>query len=262
MAPTSPIEPPRLSRLERLLQAMRPIYRHDLPNQLVIIQGLIQLLEMDEKDRLSEQGRDYLTRLSRVSRKALDMSRFLKEMTRLMTIDERASPIELPRFMEEVRAEARLLWPEVRFELSSDFEVDTVVGWPRLLNLALGEITRGVIACCPRGVYPLQWITRRLSEGVELRLVYNLGSFPCDRLLDVSERPGDDSKDPMRDLASLDRSAAHPALVSPQAQNWQERLEFALVREMVAAWDGSFTLEVDSAHGVFAFFFPQRSFHG
>lgn len=260
MAPTSPIEPPGLSRLERLLQAMKPIYRHDLPNQLVIIQGLVQLLEMDEKEHLSEQGRDYLTRLSRVSRKALDMSRFLKEMTRLMTIEERATPIELPRFMEEVRAEARLLWPEVRFELSSDFEVDVVLGWPRLLNLALAETTRGVIANCPRGVYPVKWITRRLYEGIELRLAYNLGSSPCDPIKDGI--PDGAAKDSLRDLASLDRSAAHPALVSPPAQNWQERLEFALVREMVAAWDGSFTLEVESAHVVFAFFFPQRPLHG
>src|SRR6266568_1263535 len=49
---------------EQLLASFRQAMGHDMPNHLVAAQGLVRLLEMDEKERLSPAGREYLGRLT------------------------------------------------------------------------------------------------------------------------------------------------------------------------------------------------------
>src|SRR5947209_3364292 len=57
----------RLEQVERLLACFQKAVGHELPNELVAIRGLVQVLEMEEEERLDAAGRDYLHRLAAAS---------------------------------------------------------------------------------------------------------------------------------------------------------------------------------------------------
>ncbi len=59
----------RLDQLEQLRASLQKALGHDLPNQLVAVQGLVKLLELEEGERLTEEGRDYLVRLAAAARR-------------------------------------------------------------------------------------------------------------------------------------------------------------------------------------------------
>jgi signal transduction histidine kinase len=56
-------------RAERILHAMKQTINHDLPNAMVALKGMMQLLLAEESERLSPAGRDYLQRLGGISQR-------------------------------------------------------------------------------------------------------------------------------------------------------------------------------------------------
>jgi hypothetical protein len=70
------------NRSDRLLRTMRPVLSHDLPNQLVALQGLLQMLELDEAASLGAPAQETVFRLQRVARRTCEMARFLREVER------------------------------------------------------------------------------------------------------------------------------------------------------------------------------------
>src|SRR5437868_10154636 len=67
---------------EQLLALFRQAMGHDMPNHLVALQGLVRLLEMDEKDRLSLAGQDYLCRLTATQERVEALVRMLSDICR------------------------------------------------------------------------------------------------------------------------------------------------------------------------------------
>ena len=57
---------------DRLLRGMQKVCSHDLPNQIVVLQSLLQMLQLEEADRLSPDGRDYVRRLQKVTRRTAE----------------------------------------------------------------------------------------------------------------------------------------------------------------------------------------------
>src|SRR5437870_1875703 len=88
-APPHPYEPTpeddrrRLARAERLLACYRQAVGHELPNQLVAIQGLVRVLEFEEGARLSAEGRDYLQRLAAAAQRTHALLRTLAAIGRV-----------------------------------------------------------------------------------------------------------------------------------------------------------------------------------
>jgi hypothetical protein len=96
--------PRELARLRRLLAASRRGLNHDLTNQLVALQGLLQLLEQDEADHLGPAGKDYIRRLVSVGRATQALARTLRDLARLggeLPVDE---IVALPELVEEAVA--------------------------------------------------------------------------------------------------------------------------------------------------------------
>jgi hypothetical protein len=74
-ADPSPTPPPddggrAADRCERLLAVLRQGLAHDLPNHLIALEGLARLLEAEEGERLSAEGRDYVGRLAAAAARA------------------------------------------------------------------------------------------------------------------------------------------------------------------------------------------------
>ncbi len=83
------------NRAKQLLAAMHDVCSHDLPNQLVIVQALANLLETEEKNSLSQPAQEYVTRLIAAAKRAGVMVQFLKDMARIQRLQEPIETIEL-----------------------------------------------------------------------------------------------------------------------------------------------------------------------
>src|SRR5262245_37101959 len=92
---------PADQRTERLLACIQCALNHDLPNQLVALQGLVQLLEAEEKGRLGSEGMDFLLRLGASARRTLDTVVILRDLHKLTTV-----PLNMERVSLDALAQA------------------------------------------------------------------------------------------------------------------------------------------------------------
>jgi light-regulated signal transduction histidine kinase (bacteriophytochrome) len=77
---------------DRLLSAMHQVLSHDLPNQLVVIQALANLLDDEEKKNLTADGQEYLQRLVGAARQAGELTTFLQRSVRGYRAPEPVKP--------------------------------------------------------------------------------------------------------------------------------------------------------------------------
>jgi light-regulated signal transduction histidine kinase (bacteriophytochrome) len=156
------------TRAARLLAGMHKVFSHDLPNQLVVLQSLLQLLEMEEMDRLSADGREYVERLSSTARKTGDMVRFLKEMGRLHTCQPRLEEIPLAALARELRAELNQLCPAQTLEYEWSWEVATIRADYRPLHQALLGLLQGRLEIASGAPSRICAGSRAVDTGVEM----------------------------------------------------------------------------------------------
>ena len=131
-------------RSDRILGCMHRVVSHDLPNQLVAIQGLLQLFLLEEADRLSTDGREYLGRLQSAAGRAGELVRFLKELGRVNSHALKVETFALADLLGEVQGllrQRRTSWvitcPEVWF-------VPTIAGDLQVYVQALHELFTGL----------------------------------------------------------------------------------------------------------------------
>src|SRR2546428_14173599 len=68
---------------ERLLDGLQHLLGHELPNQLIALQGLLRLFAFDEDDRLTPAAREYLQRLAGVAQRIQTIIQGMVELCRL-----------------------------------------------------------------------------------------------------------------------------------------------------------------------------------
>lgn len=88
-----------------LLACLQQALGHDLPNQLVALQGLLRLLADAEGNRLGPEGRDVLERLTASARGAHALVAALAQLVRLQRQSPPAETVDL----EEVLVEGKRL---------------------------------------------------------------------------------------------------------------------------------------------------------
>jgi len=98
---------PSKTSAERLVAAMHATCSHDLPNQILALQSLINLMDMDEVIPAGAAGHEYLTRLKAVAEKTAGMSDFLKAIVRLARYVPQPRAIAMPELFRELIAEAK-----------------------------------------------------------------------------------------------------------------------------------------------------------
>jgi signal transduction histidine kinase len=100
-----------LERAERLLACFQKALGHELPNQLVAIQGLVYLLQEEEADRLDEDGRACLGRLAAVVKRTHTLVRELADVGRAVRRGPVGGEARLRETALEVFAEVKQLSP-------------------------------------------------------------------------------------------------------------------------------------------------------
>jgi light-regulated signal transduction histidine kinase (bacteriophytochrome) len=199
------------SRADRLLAAMHPVFSHDLPNQLVVVQSLATFLELEEMDALSPQAREYVTKLASAAKRAGQMVQFLKQMARLNGLDESVDTVQLAHLNREIRAAIREQFLDRGYVLDTCWNEPTVRAGRRSLLQACLETLRCGIDWCGEPGSCLRLRSRRLDTFVEVELAVLPRS--------MNDQP-------------------HAAVFRPEGPTLNNRLEMRLVQELVATWGG------------------------
>src|SRR5579864_8128381 len=97
---------------EQLLALFRQAMGHDMPNHLVALQGLVRLLEVEEKDRLSAAGQDYLRRLAAIHERGEGLVRVLSEICRVGRGEQPPEQLLLSEVAQEAAVEIKQLFPD------------------------------------------------------------------------------------------------------------------------------------------------------
>jgi hypothetical protein len=222
------------NRSDRLLRTMRPVLSHDLPNQLVALQGLLQMLELDEAASLGAPAQETVFRLQRVARRTCEMARFLREVERLGSYQCRLEEVQLARLMREVQGELQQRCPDVALACAFAGDVNTVFADARLLTHALVEVLRCLVDN-KTGTMALQLTARHLGQDTELRGELRWPSTPA-------------------------ASAIRP--VQSDCPRLNKRLEIVLAQELLAACGGRLTQVQENADcSPFALLLPRRIAH-
>jgi signal transduction histidine kinase len=110
MQPADPRPHPSES-LEGLLSLLQKALGHELPNQLIAVQGLARLLQTDSGDRLSDDGKEYLQRLAAAAQRSHEMVRALADFLRALRAGKPGTRVSVADVVRESAAELNLLYP-------------------------------------------------------------------------------------------------------------------------------------------------------
>jgi two-component system, OmpR family, sensor histidine kinase PrrB len=102
--------------LEPLQACFQEALGHELPNRLVAVGGLAQLLLLEQDQRLDTEGKSYLNRLVVAVRQADELVRALAELGRLLREPGPAVRLDLGEMAREAFAEAKVLFPRRQIE--------------------------------------------------------------------------------------------------------------------------------------------------
>lgn len=105
-----PPDPSPVSLLACLQQALG----HELPNQLVVLQGLVRLLETEEGQHLSPDGHALVNRLACAARRTHDVVVALAALVRQERRPALSESLTLDEALSEAIAEAKLLCSDLR----------------------------------------------------------------------------------------------------------------------------------------------------
>jgi signal transduction histidine kinase len=144
----------------------RHAFNHDLPNQLVALQGLLQVLELEEGARLTAEGLDYVKRLGATMRRLQAAVVLLKAIGRVATESIPAEEIALPDMAREAAAEVRHLLPGRPVTYHTRLLAAAARGPRSLLQRALVELIRTVVLEGGDGELHLLLDSRPVPGGV------------------------------------------------------------------------------------------------
>jgi signal transduction histidine kinase len=101
---------------DQLLALLQKALGHELPNQLIAVQGLARLLDADARDRLGDDGRDYLQRLSAAAQRAHEMVHSLADLIRALRAPRSTLRVPVADVVREAALEVNSLFPDCHFE--------------------------------------------------------------------------------------------------------------------------------------------------
>jgi signal transduction histidine kinase len=214
---------PGRERRERLLACFQQALGHELPNQLVALQGLARMLDLEQGDRLDADGRGRLLRLADLARGADRLVRSLAEIGRLCRDPGPREAVCLAEAAREAAAEVNLLSPGQRVEYHFQEPSPVLTVSPRGLRHVLVQLIRNAAqAAVPGRALHVEVGGRRETAGVAWWV-----------------------KDDGRGLSE----AEAPNLFEPFVGGDGAGLGLFLVRQVVAGWGGSVRVQSEPGRG-------------
>lgn len=202
---------------QRLLALYQKALGHDLPNHLVAIQGLARMLELDDGGRLSDRGREYLHRLRAAAQRTGERIKVLADMGRQLRDPQPLVAVPLAEALREAVVEIKLLFPGRFIEYHFQEPLPTLDVTRSGLRQVLVQLLRNAVQSVgAEGTPCVELGCQEAARTVEFWIADNGRGFSPDQLPLVQ--------------AFLAGSGASTSLPG---------LGLALVREIVARWDGA-----------------------
>jgi two-component system C4-dicarboxylate transport sensor histidine kinase DctB len=214
----------RLEQAGQLLACVQKVAGHDLPNRLVAIQGLLELLLIEEADRLSPEGHQLVQRVQVATRRAHALTQALEQLCRSWT-EQPAETLSLYEMARETGARINQLysdrvieydWPEPAFQLTVP---------RRGLELVLFHLVRNAVQAVREDqVVRIAIGARQTSSGAEFWVADNGRGLTPEQAQQLT------------------------ALFTGQASTGLgDGLGLVLVRQIAASWGGRIRVETESA---------------
>ena len=139
---------------EALFACLGKALGHELPNHFVAIQGLARVLEWEELDRLSNDGKNYLRRLAGAAERAHGLIRTLADVIRARGGLRAGELVPVAEVAREAVTEATQLLPERRVDYDLG-GAGVVLPVPRLaLRQVLVQLIRNAVQATARAEVP------------------------------------------------------------------------------------------------------------
>jgi signal transduction histidine kinase len=195
----------RATRAEQLLEHLRRVLSHDLPNQLVAVRGLLQL-QLEERSRSGGDSLEYVERAVAATQRAQATVLALKELAQLGCVKETPEGVSLDELAREIAAEVKILHPACTLEWQLERDAVRLAAPRRLLHQGLLRLLRSLLPPGRPAPVRLEIHSRRTAAAVEL----SVADFPHEVRED---RPRQPSAAAARD-ESLDRILAEEFLAA------------------------------------------------
>jgi signal transduction histidine kinase len=156
----------RLDQLELQLDLYQKALGHDLPNQMVALQGLTRMLELELGPEEPQDVRDLTTRLAALARQADETMRSLAALGRLGRQREATERVDLGELVREAATEAKVLFKHraVEYHFHDAFPVAVTKRAP--LYQVLAQLLRNAFqAAAPARTLIIEIRGRRLEAG-------------------------------------------------------------------------------------------------
>jgi signal transduction histidine kinase len=178
-----------------VLACLQKALGHELPNQLVAAQGLLQLLETEEGHCLEPEGRDYLGRARAALKRSHGLVAALADVVRATRSLEGAQPLIVAEVVQEIEAEVKRTFADRAIAFQSDILLPVLNAPPRAFRQVLSLVVRHAIQLSsdrdPRAMLRVA----PGPSGAELRLTVSgaaLSRESQERLFEpFAEGPGD-----------------------------------------------------------------------
>jgi signal transduction histidine kinase len=172
----------RLEMFDRLLLGVQKAAGHELPNQLVAQRGMLQLLELEDSDRLSDEGREYLRRVVAATERASNLIGALGEMVRFFRLPFVPAAVNLAEVAHEAGLELIQLFPGMRIEYDLSEKMPLLAVPRRALRLALTHLFRNAAeAVAPDRPSRIVVSAQSSTRGVEVSVADNGGGIAPER---------------------------------------------------------------------------------
>jgi two-component system OmpR family sensor kinase len=159
----------RAEQVEKLLDCFQKALGHELPNQLVALQGLARLLEAEKGSQLDEEGRACLDRVASLAQRVGQLVRALADLDRLCRDPEPATAVSLAEAAGEAVAEVKVLYPGSLIEYHLQDRMPVVTLPRRALHQVLLQLLRNAAqAAVPSRPLRIDVGARTRSDGVVL----------------------------------------------------------------------------------------------
>lgn len=217
---------------EQLLACYQHALGHDLPNQLVALQGLARILEMELADEIPAESRDHLLRLAALARRTDEFIRKLAQVGRTCRDAGPPTRVAFADVAREALAEANLLSPNGRLEYHGGEDQPFLAVSRAAVHQVLLQLLRNSIAAvAPERVLHAVVSARGVANGVEISVRDNGVGIPDEILTRLFD-------------SRAEGSACGAA-----------GLGLFLVRQLIAGWGGTLQIQSEAGRGTTVTFF-------
>jgi two-component system sensor histidine kinase KdpD len=155
-----------------LLACLQKALGHDLPNQLVALQGFLQLLRLEEAG-LTAESRDYLERATGAAMRCDSLVRGLADLVRSVRTPETPGSVHLEGIVHEAVAEVKQGFADRLPQFYIDILIPVLKVPPNGFRRVLSKLLRQAVLLADTERPIVRVSAREATGAIELRLVAN-----------------------------------------------------------------------------------------